>query len=493
MSFDARALDALPLSVYTVDLDGRITSASHRSRHGARDPGARAPAGQLVWDLLAPRSAREPIEDAMRLLRTGRVPVVSFELGGDAPDDEDVLLLQVAALRDAHAIGGFVVAAIDITPSHRARATLLESGLALAGALDVDDAVQEAAGQLRRAIRCDGLVVALVAEDTALDPAALEIVYEAGYEGPRSALAERLAPDWASALAAGRVVVRATPQGVELTAPMTGRHGTSGALTVYAESLASARERTDAKRALGVIAAQLAAVVARAAVQRRATRTRRLQAMGEVAAGVAHELRNPLFGISSAAQLLRFRAQDDPVIERNVGRIAREVEQLNRLVGSLLDYARPATLELVPRDPDAVWDEVLATHRGRLEARALQMRRTREVTTARCMVDTAQLAQLFAQLLLNAVEAAPEASDLALVSSVRDGAWHCRLTNRGAPIAADVLPHIFDLFFSTRPGRAGVGLALARRIAEQHGGTIAAESTEAGDTTLVVALPVVHH
>src|SRR5689334_15148491 len=86
----------------------------------------------------------------------------------------------------------------------------------------------------------------------------------------------------------------------------------------------------------------------------------RLEAIGEISAGLAHVLRNPLLGIASAAQLLRFRVKDDPVIERNVGRILREVEHLNTVVSALLEYGRPAPLRVTTADPDELWHRVLA-------------------------------------------------------------------------------------------------------------------------------------
>ena len=121
---------------------------------------------------------------------------------------------------------------------------------------------------------------------------------------------------------------------------------------------------------------------------------RRLEAIGESATGVAHELRNPLFGISSAAQLLRFRANNDPVVETNVGRILREVERLNRMVTSLLEYGRPKPISLVAGDPDAVWDDVLDGQRGRVESRTLTLRRTRSVTAQRILTHLALPAEV---------------------------------------------------------------------------------------------------
>jgi signal transduction histidine kinase len=217
---------------------------------------------------------------------------------------------------------------------------------------------------------------------------------------------------------------------------------------------------------------------------------RRLEAIGEVAAGVAHELRNPLFGISSAAQLLRFRVRDDPVVEKNVGRILREVERLNDMVTALLEFGRPNPIALAPGDPDAVWDEVLESQRGLLESRALLLQRVRAEPPARCAIDPRQLAQVCINLLVNATDAAPEGSDLSLHSSVLPGgAWRCRLHNGGAALPPEVLARVFEIFFSTKAGGTGIGLPLCQRIVEEHGGTIALESAPEHGTTVTIVLP----
>jgi signal transduction histidine kinase len=219
---------------------------------------------------------------------------------------------------------------------------------------------------------------------------------------------------------------------------------------------------------------------------------RRLEAIGEVSAGVAHELRNPLFGISSAAQLLRFRVKDDPVVEKNVGRILREVERLNSMVTSLLEYGRPSPIRLAPGDPDAVWDEVLENQRGLLESRAILLERTRATPPGTCAIDTQQLAQVLINLLVNATDAAPEGSDLSLQSTVLPtGMWRCRLHNGGAAIPPDVLPRVFEIFFSTKPGGTGIGLSLCQRIIEEHGGSIFLESAPECGTSATILLPLV--
>src|SRR4051794_16222290 len=97
----------------------------------------------------------------------------------------------------------------------------------------------------------------------------------------------------------------------------------------------------------------------------------RVKLSQDIAAGIAHELRNPAFAIASAAQLLRYRVTDDPVVEKNIGRVLRETERLNALVSALLEYGRPPAVQLVSGDPDQIWSDVVASHRGELESRAL--------------------------------------------------------------------------------------------------------------------------
>src|SRR2546423_3564837 len=138
----------------------------------------------------------------------------------------------------------------------------------------------------------------------------------------------------------------------------------------------------------------------------------RVKVSQNVAASIAHELRNPVFAIASAAQLLRYRNADDPIIERNLGRILRETERLNTLVAALLEYGRPAPVSLAPADPDDVWTDVLAAHRGMLESKALLVHHTPAQERVTCNLDAEQLAHAFGNAVANAAEAAPEGSDL---------------------------------------------------------------------------------
>jgi signal transduction histidine kinase len=491
---ERQVLDALPMTIYTVDLDGRITFMNRTWARFAQANGApqlcdeNTVIGASIWDAIADLPTRERIEAAMETLREGRASSIAWEFPCSSPVEERIFLMQVSALGEGHAVVGFAFSTVDITPSHRWREVLIDTGMALARTISVDRVLHAMAQQLRRAMACDAVAIALAGGDDA----ELRLAHHAGFAGDAADITARLSPSWLQALQTGQVVTRTSADGIEITAPMVSGEGVLGAITLTSSELLAAHRVEESRRVLATIAAETAAAVERARLVQRVGQKRRLEAIGEVSAGVAHELRNPLFGISSAAQLLRFRVKDDPVVEKNVGRILREVERLNSMVTSLLEYGRPSPIRLETGDPDAVWDEVLENQRGLLESRAILLERTRATPAAACAIDAQQLAQVMINLLVNATDAAPEGSDISLHSSVMpNGVWRCRLHNGGAAIPADVLPRVFEIFFSTKPGGTGIGLSLCQRIVEEHGGSILLESAPEYGTSATVLLPLV--
>lgn len=472
---ERQLLEALPTTVYALDLAGLVVGGT-RAR------------GKPVWELIGEGLSREQVEHGMRLLRMGRAPVVRWELDRATTPDQGVVLAQMTPLHDeSHAVTGFVVCTTDITSSAHGREAALSSGLALSRTVDLDRAWMEAAQQLREVLRADAVVIA-TADDSASPP---RVVYDTGSDADHRALELRFSAAWRSALETGRPISTTVDDSVmEVTTPIVGAAGPLGVITIVTDAVDSPQRLAESQRFLSAVAAHTATAIERAQHVARSGRRKRSDAIGEIAAGVAQELRNPIFGISSAAQLLRFRAREDPVMERNVGRILREVERLNRMVTTLVELGRPIALKLSAGDPDLVWDDVLESERGRLESRAVAVRRTRPGAPASIPIDGGLLAQAFRSILSNAVEAAPEATDLTLASVLLpDGSWRCRLTNGGEPIAPELLPRVFEPFLSTKPGSTGVGLALAQRIVEAHHGAIAITSTTEAGTTATVTLP----
>src|SRR5690348_15773118 len=362
---------------------------------------------------------------------------------------------------------------------------VLDAAIALAPAISLEHVLQEAAQQIRRVANCDAIAIALY--DANLDQ--FQLAHRVGFDEDRETLAASLTPSWRRALNESAAVARDLARAMEITVPMLGGD-VHGVVTVIISGADSSSRIDELEQAVASVATQVASAIERAEVVNRLGHKRRLEAIGEVSAGIARELRNPLFGISSAAQLLRFRVRDDPVIEKNVGRILREVERLNSVVSSLLEYGNPAPLHVVSADPDAIWHGVLTAKRGLLESKALVVRQHAAEPRAMCALDPEQIAHVFTSVLANAVDAAPEGSDLTLTSTMLPGHdWRCRLHNDGQPIAPEILPRVFELFFTTKPGSAGIGLALCQRILDEHGGWITLESTADTGTTVTITLP----
>ena len=197
-----------------------------------------------------------------------------------------------------------------------------------------------------------------------------------------------------------------------------------------------------------------------------------------------------MFAIASAAQLLRYRITDDPVIEKNIGRILREAERLNALVASLLDYGRPAPFSLVPAIPDDIWTDVLAAQRGALESKALLVHHTPADRAPRATSTPSSSARPARNASRTRSTLRPRAAISRITSSRRDdGTWQSRLHNDGPPVAPEACRTRSSR--SSRRSRATPASGSPSRIASSvdHGGTIRSRARDGVGTTLTLTLP----
>ena len=211
-------------------------------------------------------------------------------------------------------------------------------------------------------------------------------------------------------------------------------------------------------------------------------RSEKLATVGRLAAGVAHEVGNPLGAISGYAEVARSRLPPggDPQLADAVDRIASAAGRIDHTVRSLLDFARPATLELGPVSVQAALDAALELARVQARFRNVEVASRIPAGLPRVRGRDRELCQVFLNLLLNAADAMEGRGGIAIDASEANGIVEITLADTGSGIASDDLPRVFDPFFSTKaPGSgSGLGLAITHSIVESFGGTIDAGNSE---------------
>jgi len=262
--------------------------------------------------------------------------------------------------------------------------------------------------------------------------------------------------------------------------------------------LRGASLRDDDDEAVGAVAHQLALVLDAAdllartvAVERSLAHAERLAAIGELAARVAHEIRNPVTAARSLAQQLA-RDPTSPLNTEHADLIVEELERVERQVRDLLRYARREDLRTEPTDLGGL----VAAVASDLAPKAEQAGVTVELDTTPGIVapaDRERLRQVMINLIENAIDALAgreRPRRLALAVGRENGSARLRVADNGPGIPAAALARLFEPFFSLKPNGTGLGLAIAKRTIDAHGGTITAESREGEGTRFEVLLPL---
>ncbi|MCB9626742.1 MAG: GAF domain-containing protein [Sandaracinaceae bacterium] len=270
-----------------------------------------------------------------------------------------------------------------------------------------------------------------------------------------------------------------------------------GFLTVRDERMRDAFSPEEVQLLEG-LAAQAAVTVENSRLYQRMKERDRLAALGEMAAGLAHEIRNPLGSIKASAQYLTEPGhEDDPEAAEFLGIIVEEVDRLNRVVGGFLDYARPTTGEVGRADVNAVVRRTLQLMRPECEAAGVTLDVREDPSIPPVQIDVERLRQVILNLVQNAVQAMgagvvrvrTERRER-LDANGRPSAWvELRIEDSGPGIPSDILHKLFVPFFTTRDRGTGLGLAISQRIIVAAGGVINVRSKVGSGTTFVVHLP----
>ena len=210
-------------------------------------------------------------------------------------------------------------------------------------------------------------------------------------------------------------------------------------------------------------------------------RAERLAVMGRMAAGVAHEIRNPLSSMKMTVQMLQEGAQD----REPYALLLREIERLELTAAELVGVSQPLRKE--PVKLDTVVDEVLELMRRQLEHLSIRVEK-RFAPVPAVDVDVARFKRCVMNLVLNGAQAMPSGGPIRVGVSTRDGRVRLEVSDEGPGVPADVRDRIFEPFVTTKQDGVGLGLALTKRIVEDHGGAIGFDPAERG-TTFWIELP----
>jgi two-component system nitrogen regulation sensor histidine kinase GlnL len=228
-------------------------------------------------------------------------------------------------------------------------------------------------------------------------------------------------------------------------------------------------------------------------------RSDRLAALGVLAAGVAHEVRNPLVGVRAAAQLMERESGFPPTLQEFTGIIIREVDRLNRLVGDLLAFAGRGRLRIQPCNVNQVVEEALRLEESALQTGVITVVRRYDPAVPAVAADPERLLQVFLNLIRNGAQAmAGGVGELQLRTRFERVAPQCsgraaaviEVSDRGPGIPPEIQAQVFNPFFTTKDGGTGLGLPISLRIVEEHGGAIEVHSELGQGTTFRVLLPI---
>lgn len=219
-------------------------------------------------------------------------------------------------------------------------------------------------------------------------------------------------------------------------------------------------------------------------------RSRRLASLGSLAAGVAHEIRNPLSSIKGFATWFRERYRDNPEERETADVMIREVDRLNRVITQLLEFARPLTMDRIPTSPGTIIRHAVKMVEGEAQKRRITLETDLAAEVGEIPLDADRMTQVFLNLFQNAIGAMEEGGILRISLDPGEGAGiRIRIADTGIGIPKADLPRVFDPYFTTRPSGTGLGLAIVHKIVEAHGGEIRLESEPGRGTTVTILLP----
>ena len=219
--------------------------------------------------------------------------------------------------------------------------------------------------------------------------------------------------------------------------------------------------------------------------------SRRLAAIGRLTSGVAHEVKNPINAIVVHLEVLSQKLREaDPDARRHLDVIGSEIQRLDRVVQTLVDFTRPVELRLVDLDMRLIVDDVLLLASPEAERHAVKIVSDIAAGPLPVKVDADLVKQAVLNIVLNGVQAMPHGGALRVRASRRDAEALLEVQDQGGGIPPEVRDKIFNLYFTTKKGGSGIGLAMTYRVMQLHNGSVEFESRAGAGTTFRLHLPL---
>ncbi len=220
------------------------------------------------------------------------------------------------------------------------------------------------------------------------------------------------------------------------------------------------------------------------------SRAKHLSSLGEMVAGVSHEIRNPLGIISSSAELLKKKMNPEDTSARIPDIIIEESGRLNNIITDFLNYARPREPNLFPCRVVEVIEKITQYLSSQMESEGYTIHTHYDDKVPKIQADADMLYQAFLNIMLNAMQAMPDGGSIDIAAIARDGSLWITFEDQGPGIAKEAIGKMWDPFFTTKDKGTGLGLGIVKNIIEAHNGKIRIENRSKGGTRVAVRLPV---